>query len=334
MKSVAIRPVTPTAARAPAGAADHRPPDPRWRVARRLTAPHRLGFFSAAQMLAISALWWAATLVARQAAWPLPWAVPPAVAHGLLMAMGFMPLFIVGFLFTAGPRWLGVPDVAATSLRTPVLAMLLGWALALVGCHAQALLAGLGVASVALGWTALLLRFAGLWRQSRAPDPRHAAAIRRTARLKRQHDDRWPLAQIHHRSITMAQSHAASGELINLQALGEALAQARTTALIKAAQLELIRLVLHAGKRLHWHSAPGEITVLCIEGQIELSTPTAVQRLTPGQLVHLRAGVEHALLAVVDAAALVTICLCKPDPQADQAEQAEQRPVAQPLSPG
>ena len=148
-----------------------------WRFARLLSAPHRLGFFSAALMLALSALWWALSLVAREAGWPLPWAVPPAVAHGLLMTLGFMPLFIVGFLFTAGPRWLGLPEVSASSLRKPVLAMLGGWVVALAGFHAHELLAGLGLAAVAGGWTALVLRFFGLWRQSRVPDKLHAAAI-------------------------------------------------------------------------------------------------------------------------------------------------------------
>jgi uncharacterized protein involved in response to NO len=177
MKSIPIKPAPPPAPRPLPGQAEAATGPARWRFARLLSAPHRLGFFSAALMLAISALWWATVLVARQAGWPLPWSVPPAVAHGLLMAMGFMPLFIVGFLFTAGPRWLGLPDVPAPSLRAPVVAMLVGWALALAGFHVHALLAGIGVAGVALGWTALVLRFAGLWRRSRVPDKLHAAAI-------------------------------------------------------------------------------------------------------------------------------------------------------------
>ena len=60
-----------------------------------------------ALLLALSALWWLAALVARELAVPLTWAVPMPIAHSMLMAFGFMPLFFVGFLFTAGPRWLG-----------------------------------------------------------------------------------------------------------------------------------------------------------------------------------------------------------------------------------
>ena len=175
MKTLPIRPLAP----APAGGAPGPgvPPDTRWRLARLLTAPHRLGFFSAALMLASSALWWALVLGARQAGVALPWAVAPPLAHGLVMAMGFMPLFIVGFLFTAGPRWLGLPDVAARSLRRPVLAMLAGWALALTGFHAQAVLAGLGVALVAGGWSVVVWRFVGLLGRSTVPDKLHARVI-------------------------------------------------------------------------------------------------------------------------------------------------------------
>jgi uncharacterized protein involved in response to NO len=153
------------------------PVDSRWRLSRLLTAPHRLGFFSAALMLAASALWWAAALATRHAGVALPWAVPPALAHGLVMAMGFMPLFIVGFLFTAGPRWLGLSDVPACSLRNPVLALLAGWGLALAGFHLHEGLAGLGVALVAGGWSAVVLRFLRLLRSSPVADQLHARVI-------------------------------------------------------------------------------------------------------------------------------------------------------------
>ena len=153
------------------------PVDSRWRLSRLLTAPHRLGFFSAALMLATSALWWALALSTRHAGLAWPWAVPPPLAHGLVMAMGFMPLFIVGFLFTAGPRWLGLSDVPARSLRYPVLAMLAGWGLALAGFHLHEGLAGLGVALVAGGWSVVVLRFLRLLRSSPVADQLHARVI-------------------------------------------------------------------------------------------------------------------------------------------------------------
>ncbi len=159
------------------------PADTHWRLARLLTAPHRLGFFSAAVAMAAGALWWALALAARHAGVALPWAVPPPLAHALFMAMGFMPLFIVGFLFTAGPRWLGLSDVPARSLRDPVLTMLSGWVVALAGFHLHEVLAALGVALVAGGWSAIVLRFVRLLRTSPVADQLHARVIAAAAAL-------------------------------------------------------------------------------------------------------------------------------------------------------
>lgn len=153
------------------------PADGGWRFARLLTAPHRLAFVAGAGVFAASALWWLAVLLARTLGLPVPWAVPPLVAHGLWWALGFMPLFIVGFLFTAGPRWLGLPDVDARTLRWPVLAMVGGWALALPGWHVAAPLAAAGLLAVAGGWAALLARFTQLLRRSRVPDRLHATVV-------------------------------------------------------------------------------------------------------------------------------------------------------------
>ena len=153
------------------------PIDTRWRLARLLAAPHRLAFTAAALLLAGTALWWALVLAARAAGVALPWAVPAPVAHGLLMALGFMPLFFIGFLFTAGPRWLGLPEVKAVSLRWPVASMVGGWALAMPGFHLAAGLAAAGVAAVALGWSLAWWRFVQLLLTSRVPDKLHATLV-------------------------------------------------------------------------------------------------------------------------------------------------------------
>lgn len=153
------------------------PTRPTWNLRWLLAAPHRLGFFCAALMLAATALWWGTLLAARAAGQTPRWAVSPPAAHALLMGLGFMPLFIVGFLFTAGPRWLGQPEVAARSLLWPVLLMLAGWAVTLPGVHLHAVLAGAGLATVAMGWSFLCGRFVGILRASRVPDRTHARVV-------------------------------------------------------------------------------------------------------------------------------------------------------------
>nr|WP_316638498.1 NnrS family protein [uncultured Roseateles sp.] len=165
---------------------DQRAPAPdvpsRWRLGLLLAAPHRLAFGAAAAMLASSGLWWCLALVAQSQGRPLPWTVAPAVAHGLVMSFGFMPLFVTGFLFTAGPKWLEQPAVEARRLLAPVLAQLGGWGVFLIGVHGPepafgAALCGFGLSAVALGWGQVLWRFMHLLRLSRAADQLHARLI-------------------------------------------------------------------------------------------------------------------------------------------------------------
>jgi quercetin dioxygenase-like cupin family protein len=109
----------------------------------------------------------------------------------------------------------------------------------------------------------------------------------------------------------MAQAHVESGQLVSVLPLGERLRHSKTTAVLKAEQLEIVRIVLLAGKGLVEHAAPGEISVQCIEGCIEFTVPGAVRRMHAGDLIHLRAGEPHALVAVEDSSALLTIRLCE-----------------------
>jgi len=152
--------------------------DARWRARWLLAAPHRLGFFAAALVFAASALWWLAVLLARLVpSVALPWAVSPGLAHSVLMTFGFMPLFFTGFLFTAGPKWLGHGEVPARVLLPSVMASLAGWAVFLLGVHTAAPLAAFGLAAVAWGWSGFTRRFWRLLRTSRVPDRSHARVI-------------------------------------------------------------------------------------------------------------------------------------------------------------
>ena len=109
----------------------------------------------------------------------------------------------------------------------------------------------------------------------------------------------------------MAIEHAASGQLIDIQPLASRLAESRTTALFKTDELEVMRLVLPGGKSMPLHSVKGEITVQCLEGEVEFSAAGHTQRMRAGQLLWLTGGVEHGLTALQDASLLVTIVLRK-----------------------
>jgi len=110
----------------------------------------------------------------------------------------------------------------------------------------------------------------------------------------------------------MAQPHTPSGQVVSILPLGEGLRHARTTAILKSEQLEVARIVLPAGKVFAEHKTPGELTVQCIEGRIEFQTPAAVQVLAPGDLIHLPREEPHALRALTDASALLTLCVAVP----------------------
>jgi quercetin dioxygenase-like cupin family protein len=100
--------------------------------------------------------------------------------------------------------------------------------------------------------------------------------------------------------------------VVSVAPLGPGLVGSRTTAVLKARQLEVVRLVLLAGKSLPEHAAPGEITVACIEGAVQFSTPDGVLPMRAGDFIHLHAGVPHALTATSHSSLLVTICLTPP----------------------
>lgn len=107
----------------------------------------------------------------------------------------------------------------------------------------------------------------------------------------------------------MALTHAQALEVIDIRPLGTALREAVTISLLKTEHLQLMRLVLPAGRSVPQHHVAGEITVQCLEGEVTLDVPSRSIELAAGQLVLLPAGEPHALRARTDATALVTVLL-------------------------
>jgi quercetin dioxygenase-like cupin family protein len=107
----------------------------------------------------------------------------------------------------------------------------------------------------------------------------------------------------------MAIPHARSGQVIDVRPLGPSFTEERTVALFKTEDLEVIRLVLPAGKALPPHKVAGEITIQCIEGRIDVTVDGEISHLGAGQLVYLARDVVHGVVALEDACALVTIAL-------------------------
>lgn len=110
----------------------------------------------------------------------------------------------------------------------------------------------------------------------------------------------------------MSLPHAASGDLIKLAPLGDQLENAVSTAFLKTDHLELMRLVLQAGKSMPEHWVEGEVTLQCLEGLFELEAHGKRQAVSPGQMVYLAARVPHALHARENSAVLMTVLLNQP----------------------
>jgi quercetin dioxygenase-like cupin family protein len=106
-----------------------------------------------------------------------------------------------------------------------------------------------------------------------------------------------PPRRQHLQEFTMAIPHAASGQVIDIQPLAGQLQETRTVALFKSDELEVMRLILPAGKTVPPHHVKGELTVQCLEGEVAFTAATAPS-MKAGQLLWLEGGVEYSVTAV------------------------------------
>lgn len=109
----------------------------------------------------------------------------------------------------------------------------------------------------------------------------------------------------------MAIPHAQPGQTVDVSPLGPRLPGERTSALFKTESLEVMRLVLGAGKALPPHKVAGEITIQCIEGRIDVTCEGRSHVLGAGELLYLSGHAMHGVVALEDSSALVTIVLKK-----------------------
>lgn len=150
---------------------------PRASASALLLAPHRLAFFAGTAMLVGVSLWWTLLLLAPYLGAQIVTPLPPTLVHGFTFASGFMPLFMIGFMFTAGPRWLDVEAPDARSLRWPVALHVGGVALLTIGTETGSGFTAFGALLLAIAWTAAGVAFAGLIRSSAARDRLHARCV-------------------------------------------------------------------------------------------------------------------------------------------------------------
>ena len=111
----------------------------------------------------------------------------------------------------------------------------------------------------------------------------------------------------------MSLHHAKSGEVFSVQPLGERLQDSISRALFKSSSLEVIHMVLHKDKSVPEHHVPGELTMQCLEGTIELTAHGKTEILRPGQMLYLEGSVPYALRGLENSSLLMTIVLKQDD---------------------
>lgn len=107
----------------------------------------------------------------------------------------------------------------------------------------------------------------------------------------------------------MAIRHAVPAEVVDVRPLGAKLRDSKTAVLVKTGTLEVIRIVIPAGKQLPPHRVEGEITVQCLEGRIVFEADGDERELAQGEMLYLAGGATHALRGIEDSSVLVTILL-------------------------
>lgn len=105
----------------------------------------------------------------------------------------------------------------------------------------------------------------------------------------------------------MAVIYQSPDQLMDVRPLGDLLSEVRTATLFKTRQLKVVRLILAAGQEVPPHKAPGEMTVLCLEGKLAFTVAGITREIPAGHLLFLEAGAIHAVKALEDASALLTI---------------------------
>jgi quercetin dioxygenase-like cupin family protein len=75
---------------------------------------------------------------------------------------------------------------------------------------------------------------------------------------------------------------------------------------VKADELEIIRLIIPAGKDIPEQKAAGTVVVHCLEGRVTFTALGKQRDLQAGEFLYLPTGEPHSLRGVEDASLLLT----------------------------
>lgn len=133
------------------------------------SAPHRVMFLPGALQAVLAMAWW---LLSLQGVLPAT-TIPAIHLHAWLMLFGLFPLFVFGFLFTAGPNWLSSPPIPRQTYLPSALLLSAG----LLGVYAGLLWPQLQVWGLVVhttGWGVALAALVANLRAAQVEDSLHA----------------------------------------------------------------------------------------------------------------------------------------------------------------
>jgi quercetin dioxygenase-like cupin family protein len=104
----------------------------------------------------------------------------------------------------------------------------------------------------------------------------------------------------------MTTLHAASGELINIRPFEDTLPQATSATLVKTDHLELLRLVLPAGKKLPQHHVASVYYSPVHRRSRRVYAHGRSRLLRAGTMLFLAPGEPHSVEAIEDSSILIT----------------------------
>ncbi|MDA8746032.1 cupin domain-containing protein [Rubripirellula amarantea] len=97
----------------------------------------------------------------------------------------------------------------------------------------------------------------------------------------------------------------SAGQLIDLHDVtGDG--QPKPKLLVQTGPMNVMRLVLPAGKGIPEHKAAKDITVQCVSGKVEFTSMGTTHTMTPGTMLFLPPEELHSLTAIEDSIMLVT----------------------------
>lgn len=132
------------------------------------SAPHRMFFFFGIMaLMAATGLWLAdATVIYHGGRSMMAGGVSDLYAHGILMTLGVLPIFISGFLLTTFPRWMGQRPVSRTTYASAALLQAIGFAVLVAGLVMDERLVRLGLLVLGGGWTVFLFALVSVFWQA------------------------------------------------------------------------------------------------------------------------------------------------------------------------